>query len=261
MGEAMALLPPQRHRRILGLLTQAESVRVSELAKTLHVTEETIRRDLQKLEESGRLVRTHGGATAIAGGSRDLPFEVRQTANLELKVAIAHHALNYISENDIIGLDASSTVFELARRLPDWPLTVVTNSLVATAALSTSTNTRVVSTGGMLDPRSRSWTGLLAEHGLERLNIHKLFMSTRGIDLERGLSEVDDQQARMKRQLMERADKVFLLADHSKLGVRAVVGLAALTEVDVVLTDTDAEESFLTARRAAGRQVERAPRV
>jgi len=231
------VLAHQRQAEILKRLTDSGGARVAVLARDLRVTEETIRRDLDKLEQAGRLVRTHGGALLVPETSRDLSFETRQTANHEAKVAIARMAVRLVSPGDVIALDASSTVHELALALPDIPLTVVTNSLPATVRLAARTHLRVIATGGTLDRPSGSWVGSLAEHALDRLNIQKVFLSSKGVDFERGLSEVDDAQARVKRRMLDLAAERYLLVDSSKFGVRSVVPLARLDEVHAVLTD------------------------
>ena len=152
------MLAQQRYREILSRLRKVGGVRVARLAETLRVTQETIRRDLDKLGNEGKLIRTHGGAVPAPDARHDLPFDVRKTANLEAKKAIARQALRHIAEDDILALDASSTAHELARVIPDIPVTVVTNSVPVTVALLACSRVRVVSTGGRLDRPSRSFT-------------------------------------------------------------------------------------------------------
>jgi DeoR family L-fucose operon activator len=250
------MLAQQRHDEILRHLADAGPVRVTDLARTLQVAEETIRRDLEKLGREGKIIRTHGGALPVHDGLRDVPFEVRRTANHEAKIAIARQALTHIAEGDVIAFDASSTVHELTRFIPDIPLTVVTNSLLATVRLSNRRHVRVISTGGILDPASWAWKGSLAEHALERVNINKLFLSSKGLDLGRGLSEIDDAQARVKRRLLDLAETKYLLVDHSKFGVRAVVLLAALTEMDVIITDRETDAPFIEQLANMGLRLE-----
>lgn len=252
----MALLAGQRHERILDLLETTGGVRVAKLAVELGVTEETIRRDLEKLDQAGKLVRIHGGAVPLTGLSRDLPFDVRQGENLALKELIAKRALVNVSEGDVLAFDASSTVYELARILPDIPLTVVTNSLPVTLHLWGRTHTHVLSTGGQLDSTSRSWLGSFAEDMLDRININKFFMSSVGIDLARGLSEIDDSQSRVKRRFMDSAEEVILLADHSKFGRKSTVSLASAGEVTHVITDAGTPQPVLQELRRMGPTVE-----
>jgi len=252
------MLAEQRHCEILSCLVGSGGARVTALAQALCVTHETIRRDLRKLEGEGKLIRIHGGAIPIREEQRDLPFEVRKTARLEAKRAIATRALREVAEGDVVALDASSTAHELARVLPDMPLTVVTNSVPVSVTLMACSHIRVVSTGGILEVGSRSYVGSLAEDALQRLNVNKLFLSSKGIDPRRGLSETTDEQARLKRRMMDVAEKVFLLADHSKFGVRSVVFFADTSEADVVITDAEANATAVAAVRETGPVVEMA---
>jgi DeoR/GlpR family transcriptional regulator of sugar metabolism len=208
------------------------------------------------LDGQGKVVRIHGGAVLAPDDRQDLPFEVRATTMLEEKKAIAARAVQHIAEGDVIGLDASSTAYELARIIPDVLLTVVTSSLPVTALLMPRTRIRVVSSGGILDRPSRSWTGWAAERTLERFNIKKLFLSAKGVDLVRGLSEVTDDQARLKRRMIDMADRTFLLADHSKFGVKSVVFYANLADADVFITDARIDSDVITAMAEIGVEVE-----
>ncbi|HUU96140.1 MAG TPA: DeoR/GlpR family DNA-binding transcription regulator [Phycisphaerae bacterium] len=239
------MLAQQRQREILSQLGRGGGVRVAPLAKAFAVAQETIRRDLDKLESEGRLVRTHGGAVPVQNNRRELPFDLRKVTNLEAKKAIAARALRHVSEGDVIAVDASSTVHELARIIPDMPLTVITNSLPVAAFLVDGVHIRVVATGGMLDAPSRSFTGTLAEHALERFNVNKLFLSAKGVDLARGLSEATDEQARVKRRMIDAAERTYLLADHGKFGVRSVVFYASPADVDLVITDAGTDAAVI----------------
>lgn len=248
--ETPELLPRQRQDEILARLSEAGAVRVTQLAREFRVTEETIRRDLEKLDRAGKLRRTHGGAVALSDIVHDPPFDERTTAFHEAKMGIARAALAHVEEGDVIALDASSTVHELARALPDMSLTVVTNALPATVLLLDRPQIRLVSTGGHMDAPSRSWVGSFAEATLARLNINKFFMSTKGVDFARGLSEALDDQARVKRAMMDRAETTYLLVDHSKLGATAAVHMADLHEVAAIITDAGAADEHLQRLRA-----------
>ncbi len=252
------MLAQERHRRILSRIERAGSVRVAPLARELKVTEETIRRDLERLDAAGKLLRTHGGALTVGTDRRELPLRVRETVRIRQKRAIALHAARRIEEGDVVVLDASSTAHELARAMPDLPVTVVTNSLAAALAMADRTRVRVVLTGGVLDWASRSLLGPQAEQSLERFRIRKAFISCQGIDLERGLSVTADEHAGIKRRMMDLAEEVYLLADSSKFGVRAVEFFAPVTEVDVVITDAAADGEMIAKLAALGVRVETA---
>lgn len=250
------MLAQERQREILNRVLAGGSVRVASLARELSVTDETIRRDLERLDQEGKLIRIHGGALPPEKDRRDLPFGVREAVNLEAKRSIAQYAVRHIADGDVIALDASSTAREMARVIPDIPLTVVTNSIAVVAALVDRVRVRVISTGGVLDAPSLSYIGPLAEQALSRFHVKKLFLSCQGIDFERGLSVTADEHAGIKRRMMELADTTFLLVDHSKFGVKAVEFFAPLSDVDVVLTDAGLDPALKEQLESVGLVVE-----
>ncbi len=245
----------QRRLVILDRLETEGSVRVAALANQLDVAVETIRRDLEQLERDGKLTRTHGGAVPRVG-SQDLPFAERRSANHDAKVAIARWAADLIEPGDVVAFDASSTVYELVRLVPDIAISVVTNSMPAMARLCTHSQVRIFCAGGTMDSPSRSMVGPFAEDVLGKLNVDKLFLSSKGVHLSRGLSELDEEHARIKRRMIEIAEEVYLLADHSKLGRRAAVHVVDLPAVSVLATDVQAAPVFLEQARAQGVRTE-----
>lgn len=253
------LLPQQRRRQILALLQEGRAARVNDLARRLGVTSETVRRDLRRLDREGLLVRTHGGAVTRDDERRDLPLDVRERAQTGEKAAIAAVAATLVEEGDVVCLDASTTCLELARRLPDRPATVITPSLAVASALADRSRIEVVLTGGTLDPASMSLVGPMSLETLRRFNIGKLFFSCRGVDLGRGLSEASDRHAALKRQMLDLAERSYLLADASKLGLRSVVFFAQAADVDALITDAAADPATLDELRTAGVEVCVAP--
>lgn len=250
------MLARERQQEILDLLQRDGSARVSVLARVLNVTEETVRRDLERLGKEGKLVRTHGGALPNETDRRELPFGVRETVNLAEKRAIASHAARYVSKGDVIALDASSTARELARVLPDIALTVVTNSIVVATDLTERDRIRVVSTGGILEPSTLSFVGALAEDALRRFNFRKAFLSCQGVDPKRGFTVTADDQAGVKRRMVELARDVYVLADSSKFEVGGVEYFASLDEVKMIVTDAGASDEILAPLRNAGVEIE-----
>lgn len=246
------MLAEHRQREILVRLDADGAVRVIDLAAELGVTEETIRRDLAKLHRCGRLLRTHGGAVVDDSRRREIPFKIRQAENLVLKEAIAAEAATLVKEQAVIVLDASTTVLELARVLPDRPLTVLTNSLAVARVLSDRTKVRVVLTGGEFEPTSLSLTGAVALQTLARFNISQAFLSCSGVDLERGLSEASDPPAQFKQLLLELAEHTYLLADHSKFGTRSVVFFGKLQQLEAIVTDDQTSENITRRLASAG---------
>jgi DeoR/GlpR family transcriptional regulator of sugar metabolism len=232
------MLALQRHRQILDRLDQDNSVRVTTLAKEFQVTEETIRRDLEKLETDGRLLRSHGGAVRVENDHRDIPFLQRKITRIKEKTAIAKRAIQEIVETDVIALDASTSAYQMARLIPDMAIHIVTNSLPIITELAKRVNVKVIATGGQIDHNTQSLTGPLVDLALETYHINKFFFSCRGIDFQRGLSEAWEENARYKQKLLALADQSYLLADTSKLDVRSKIFFAQIKDVDVLFTDT-----------------------
>lgn len=252
------MLAGERHLEILKRIQDRGGIRVASLAKELNVTEETIRRDLERLDTEGKLRRIRGGALPLESDRRELPMSVREAVNLDRKRAIAAAAAKHVHEGDVIALDASSTAREMARLLADRPVTVVSNSLAIASVLVNRAEIRVVSTGGFLDAPSLSFVGSLAEESLDRFHIKKLFFSCAGIDPIRGLSVTADEHAGIKKRMMDAADKVYLLADSSKFNTSAVEFFAKLSDVDTVITDTLIDPRLVEELRAQGVSVETA---
>lgn len=232
------MLVAVRYEKIVSLVNQRGSVRVSELSEIFQVTEETIRRDLDRLEQAGRLTRSHGGAVSIKDEQQpETPYSEREIANAEEKKRIAQAAIQRISPNDQILLDASSTAWYMAAEVPDLPLTVLTNSIKVATELSSKERIEVISTGGRLSQRSLSFVGPLAERSLDTYHVDKVFLSCKGVRLDRGISESNELQARIKERMIGIADEVILLVDSSKFGVQSFTHVAGLSEVDTIITD------------------------
>ena len=266
------MIAQERHRQIVSQIGHSGSARVSDLARIFDVTDETIRRDLKVLSEQGRLVRTHGGALAsdlsttpgspgYPGNHIDLPFAQRDSAQMKQKQAIAAEACQLIQPGEVIALDGSSTVCELARQLPDIPLTVVTNSLAVCSILSRQTPINTICTGGVLDADAMAFVGLQAEKALDSFNIAKFFYSCRGIDLDRGVSESNDRQAALKLRTIELATQSILLADTSKFGIASSVFYMPADSVDLLITDDgrpDEIGEMIKSLQARGVRIEQA---
>ena len=249
------MLAIERQRRILDLLNAAGSLRTTETAETLGVTDETVRKDFERLEKRGELIRIHGGASRPEKIRGDLPFTERQGVQREAKQAIARLAASRIQANETIFLDASSTVLTLAEFLPDLPLTILTNALNVFTALSDRPNLDLMSTGGLYDARSRSFVGLTAEKSLQRYNIHRAFLSGSGLHPERGVSESNARQAAFKERVISYSEDIVFMADHTKLGRKASFFFAETAALSCLVTDRDADPGILSDLEGRGVEV------
>lgn len=232
------MLPAERHRAIVQVVNSRGSIRVKELSTLFAVTEETVRRDLDHLEKDGKLRRSHGGAVSIQEDHGEVPYLERETEHVSEKEAIAREAVSHVAAGDRIVLDASTTAWHVAVALPDIPITVLTNSLKVALELSSRDRVEVISSGGILRPSSLSYVGPMAEEAMGRFHVNKAFVSCKGIHNEYGISESNALQALVKRKMIDIADQVFVLADHSKIQVRDFTTVASIREIDVLITDS-----------------------
>lgn len=231
------LLSPEREKLIMDSLNGGICT-IAELSARLGVSEATVRRDLQSLEDQRLVRRVHGGAEPVRRtGAGEPLFNEKTSLNASEKELIAERALDYIQDNDAIFLDGGSTVLALARKLHKRKnLTVVTNSLMAASELM-ETSHRLILLGGEFRARSRTLVGPLTSRILESLAIHTAFLGTMGFTVESGISTSDPNEAYTKELVMKRAGQVILLADSSKLGTPSLAGSGAVEDIDLIISD------------------------
>lgn len=245
-----------RQQAILSWLAEKGYASVKELAEKVGASEEEVRQDLLELEQAGAVVRTQEGA--LSPEAHETPHWQREFISVAEKEALAREAARLVDAGDSLYLDASSTAWFLARRLPDIPLTVITNSLHSACAVGERSNYRVMVTGGDLVSISMSLVGPEAEAFVRRHPARWLFMSCRGFDLEYGATDASPVQAGVRRAMIESAAERVLLVDNSKLGFRAPNVIAAPNAFDRIIIDSRAEERWFTALAGAGVRVTRA---
>lgn len=239
------MLAVERRLKIIDMVHQDKRVLVSELSRMFEVTEETIRRDLEKLEQDGIVSRTYGGAVLNRHTNEDLPFQTRHAINTDIKRQIARHAADLIQDGDTLMIDPSSTALELTRMLGTKNnLTVITNSVQILSEFSNS-NMAIISTGGSLRPRSLSLVGQVAHDTLLRYHVDKAIISCKGLDLQNGLTESNEPECELKKHMLRQADKVILLADHMKFDKTAFSKLAELTDIDALITNRKPSEPWM----------------
>lgn len=246
------MLVAERLQKIVQLVNERGSMRVTELSELCRVTEETIRKDLDKLEAEGKLVRSHGGAVSVQDTQQEAPYFEREIINVEEKKQIAMAAVGLIEPGDRIILDASTSAWWIARYLPDQPLTVLTNSMKVALELAPKEKIQVISTGGILVPTSLSFVGPLTERSLDTYHVDKMFLSCKGIHLSRGITEPNELQGLVKRKMIRQSDHVYLLADYSKFGVRSFTHVADWSEVHHLVTDARSDPEMIRQIRERG---------
>lgn len=242
------MLVPERHSKIMEIIAEKKNVRVQELSKALLVTEETIRRDLEKLEAQNKLQRTHGGATAIENTEDDeIPFHDRKVLNKDAKLEVAKKAVKLINEGDILFLDASTTALYLAKLLPNMKLTVLTNSILVSIELSKNSKIEVALTGGTISKSSLSLVGPTAVRTIEKFYVNKVFFSCKGFHKDWGISDSNEQQANIKRKIIKNSDQVILLLDSSKIDQRSFAHIDEKSILDYLVIDSGANEEYVNS--------------
>ncbi len=249
-----------RRGTIRGLLAERGELGIAELAAEFDVSEMTIRRDLEELEEQGVARRVRGGVIATVSRSYEPPLATRATEAVEAKQRIAAAAADYIEYGETAILDVGTTTLALAQTLRGrGGLTIVTPSVQAATTLAGASNTRVILTGGIVRPGELSLIGHLAEGTFTQLNCDVLFLGVGGIDVEKGLTEYNLDDTRVKRAALSAASRTGALADQSKLGRVCLATIASLSEIDVLITDAPSTHPVLAAVRDAGVEVVSVP--
>lgn len=250
------MLAIERKNEILATLQKEQRVLVSELAKKYDVTEETIRRDLEKLERDGFVKKTYGGAVLNKNTNVDLPLRIREKTNRQQKQKVAEIAASLIGEGDSIMLDASSTSLMIAQKIKSMrKLTVITTSVEVLIELSQSEGINVISTGGNLKASSLSLVGRNTEECLSRFNVDMAFVSCKGIDIERGIMESNELEAGVKLMMKKSAKQTVFVIDSSKFDKISFVKVMDFAKGDIVISDVAPDERWMQYFESCGVKV------
>jgi DeoR/GlpR family transcriptional regulator of sugar metabolism len=252
------LLARQRHAYILERVTADGGVRVTDLVRELGVSDMTVRRDLELLDERGLLEKVHGGATAAAGSALFEPGFVTKSALRQAeKEAIATAAAALVEPRMAVAISAGSTTYAIAQRLADVVgLTVVTNAVrIADVLHGTGLKGQtVILTGGMRTP-SDALVGPFAVASLKMVHVDLVFMGVHGMDLQAGYTSPNLLEAETDRALINAGRRLIVAADHTKWGVVGLSSIARLDEAQVLITDSGLPNDARDALTATVREV------
>ena len=236
-------LADDRRSRLLEVIRQRGFASLPALAEELAVSESTVRRDLDFLEESGVAQRTHGGVFYTGPSPKLAHFDQRQSLNWDKKRQIAVLASRLIDDNDTILLDGGSTTYELAQLLVGRPLQVVTNSLPVANLFTSSENSDLVFVGGYVHTKTGVSLGPYANQMLAGLNVRRAVLSVAGIN-ERGCYNSNLLLVETERAMMTSAEEVIVVADSTKFGHTSLAHLCDLTDIDVLVTDHEIDAAW-----------------
>ncbi|HZE37968.1 MAG TPA: DeoR/GlpR family DNA-binding transcription regulator [Stackebrandtia sp.] len=249
----------ERQQEIVRLARTEGRVEVTQLAETLNVTAETVRRDLTTLERAGVIRRVHGGAIPIERIGFERAVTDRDTVLTEEKERIAKSALAEIPEDGAVILDAGTTTARMAQLMPtDRELTVVVNSPVLATVLSVKENLTVLLLGGRVRGKTLATVDEWALRCLSELYVDVAFMGTNGITVEHGLTTPHQAEATVKRAMIRSARRVVLLADHTKVGHDHMARFGELSDVDLMITDAEVDADLAAELEVAGVRLSRA---
>jgi DeoR/GlpR family transcriptional regulator of sugar metabolism len=246
-----------RHQCILRELEEKGSVRVSELTQRFGVSIETIRRDLEYLEERGLLRRVHGGAVTAGRSALEPAYAARETAHFREKKAIGAAAADLVKDGDVIGIDVGTTTLELAKALAagEKKIKVITNALKIALVLSENEGIEVIVLGGKARRGECSVSGFLADRSAELFRTDMYFMGVGGFSREAGFTDYHMEEAALRRLMIGRTGRLVALADHSKFGVTAMNRICGPERADVLVTDEGADEEILALLREGGTEI------
>lgn len=227
----------KRHRAILTLLQQDGTVTISDLARRLDVSLETVRRDIKPLASEGTVVKMHG-AISLPSMSGEAPFERRMRENSDAKKAIAIAMAATVRDGDSIMLDTGTTTSFLARELLGHRrLTVITNSSDIARTLSTVNDNRVYMAGGELRSDNGAAFGVSAIDFVSRFSVTHSVISTGAVDAISGIMDFDLQEAEFARMVISRGRRSVAVTDHSKFGRQGLVKVCAFSDLTEMVTD------------------------
>jgi DeoR/GlpR family transcriptional regulator of sugar metabolism len=242
----------ERRERILDLVREKNYYAVIDLGREFGVSEMTVRRDVAKLAEQGLVRVVHGGVSAVTDLFAPIEFRFRSHQHTAAKRAIADYALTLLQQDSVVGLDAGTTVLEVARRLPrDRNLTIVTHSVPVIGMVVHRQGLELIGVGGVFLPRVQAFVGSLALQSLSQLRIQTFMMGAAAIR-NRSFLGTNSFDAEVKQAMIKAADTIVVLADSSKFEYSTLMTVAQFSQVNVIVTDDQISDRARTEVEEAG---------
>ncbi|MCL1804817.1 MAG: DeoR/GlpR family DNA-binding transcription regulator [Clostridiales bacterium] len=251
------MLALERGEAILKTLEENGSAMVSDLSVQLGVTEETIRRDLEKLEGLKKIRRVHGGAYLVKDMEQTVPVELRRRFFVEEKKRIAARCVGMIGERESVMLDCSTTALVIAQKLRESKksVSVITNSFDVIQTLGGCDTATVTCIGGIYRAETASFRGHMALANLETHYADKAFVSCTSLHVRFGPTDHIESEARIRATMLEHAQMRVLIADYTKFNTVSPYKIASLDQIDCIVTDNGPDEEWLAALSGSDLQV------
>ncbi|MFS0646072.1 DeoR/GlpR family DNA-binding transcription regulator [Siminovitchia sp. 179-K 8D1 HS] len=232
------MLAQERYNIILELLELNKIVKVPELCEKFNVSIETVRRDLEYLEQEGKLKRVYGGAVLNTKSGAEPSYNTRYTKNAKEKIMIGKKTAELISDGETLMIDLGTTTLEVARHLKNKKnLTIITNCITIAQELVNVPTFRVIMPGGILRSNELALSGFISEQFIKEFNVDKTIIGVGGITKDNGISDYHLEETRVRRIMIENGKQTIAVADHSKFGIKALVKVCPLNEIDIIVTN------------------------
>lgn len=247
------MLGIERRQKIMEILQRESKVYVAKLAQEFNITEETVRRDLEKLENQNLLQRSYGGAVLPEKATEDISFDQRSITNVDEKRALTNKASSLIEDGDTIFMDSSSTALMLRPHLEQKEnITIITNSVRFLYDAALNTNLRILSTGGRLKKNSFALIGPSALDTIRKFTADLAIISCKALSRQHGSMESTEEEAVIKSAMIQRAKKTILLADHHKFDKTAFVHACDLQSIACIVTDLKPAQEWIKLAEKKG---------
>ncbi|MHA1876382.1 MAG: DeoR/GlpR family DNA-binding transcription regulator [Promethearchaeota archaeon] len=240
----------ERLEKIIKLLNERGKLSVHEVNKLLRVSEDTIRRDFKRLSKMGMVIRTHGGIMSKRSVSFDPTLKERIIKNHKEKILIAKKAVTLINDSETIILDAGTTTEEIAKLLQNYKnLTILTDALNIAVNTVKYSNIKTILFGGEIRNTTLSVIGPDAVDMIKHYHADKLFLAASAISIDKGLMTPSIMEAEIKKELINRANRIIVVADSSKIDATALYSFCSINYINTFVTDFNAEKEFINELR------------
>ena len=241
------MMKERRHAMILELLNSNDVIKVSELVNELDVTEMTIRRDLQELEDNHQLIRIHGGARRVENDSTylvELDHRLKREINLEEKKEIAQIIANNIHENETVFLGSGSTIELVYDYLELNHAKIITNSIYVFNKFKNDERYELILTGGTYRSKTGSFTGTIANDFISSINVEKAFIGVNALNNE-AVYNANEDEGVIQRSILNNSREKYVIADFVKFDKMDFYQFYDLTAIDYLITDSKVPQETL----------------
>ncbi|MFI8494002.1 DeoR/GlpR family DNA-binding transcription regulator [Peribacillus butanolivorans] len=239
------MLPLERQKKIIELLTIKKVMKIAELTEELKVSIETLRRDLNFLTKQGKIEKIYGGVKLVKSQFGESTIDERMFSQLKEKEMIAQKCSEYINDGDCIYIDSGSTTYQIAKYIKQKKkLTVITSSIPVVNELINS-DIELLIIGGKVRQNEQSIVAFDYLFNFSELNISKAFICASGITIEKGISDYNLDEANTRKKIIELSKEVYVAADSTKFGKDVTIGIASLENIDYIITDHHLHNDFI----------------